>query len=414
MLYGLLKNIQSKAKERWAMMKLVWKVLVGIIIIGIIGFGILVYLNRPISEEVVNEEIEKHLEKLVDKSESLSSVLLTIYSDSTDYFHQFAIGTKSLTSDQPVKADSQYHSASVGKTMCATIFGMLVDEGKINYDDKINIWLDDDILKGLFVSDGTDYSDQVTIRHLLKHTSGVGDYFEGPVKSGKTMFELIIDNPDLMFTPEDLVEFTREHQEPVGKPQQQFHYSDTGYILLGLILEEIEDKSYSDILEEKIFEPLNMKDSYLMFYQEEPADMLGVYLNGINYSGKNALSIDWAGGGIVTTMSDLLTFMLALENGDLVSDEVYQQMTDFSESFDKGIYYGMGMMYFDFSELSFLLGSMTDVYGGMGATGTYMFYDKKKDTYFIANFGSLDFMEKSIEELIKIKMIYNRMEKDKY
>lgn len=396
----------------WTMVNLGWKILIGVIFIAIIGFGMLLYINTPISEEVVSKKIQRHLEKLVDENESLSSVLLTIYSDSTGYFRQFAIGTKSLDSDQPVKTDSQYHSASVGKTMCATIFGMLVDEDKINYDDKISIWLDEDILKKLFVIHGEDYSDQVNIRHLLKHTSGVGDYFEDPVKSGKTMIEMITNNPDHRFTPEDLVEFTRERQEPVGKPQQQFHYSDTGYILLGLILEEIEGKSYSDILEQRIFEPLNMKDSYLMFYQEEPADILAVYLNGINFSGKNALSFDWSGGGIVTTMDDLLTFMVALENGDLVSDEVYQQMTDFNESYDKGIYYGMGMIYFDFSELSFLLGTMTDVHGGMGATGTYMFYDNKKDTYFIANFGSLDFMEKSIEELIKIKMIYNRMEKN--
>ncbi len=393
-------------------MSLKWKILIGIILIGIIGFGMLVYINRPISEEVVRVEIQKHLEKLVDENESLSSVLFTIYSDRTGYCQQFAIGTKSLQSDQPVQIDSQYHSASVGKTMCATVFGMLVDEGKINFDDKISTWLDDDILKGLFVSGDTDYCDQVTIRHLLKHTSGVGDYFEGPVKSGKTMLEMITDNPDLLFTPEELIAFTRERQEPVGQPQQQFYYSDTGYILLGLILEAIEGKPYSDILDERIFEPLDMEDSYLMLYYEESADILGIYVNGINLSGKNALSIDWSGGSIVTTMDDLLTFMMALENGDLVSDEIYQQMTNFSESFDKGIYYGMGMMYFDFSELSFLLGSMTDIYGGMGTTGTYMFYDKEKDTYFIANFGSLDFMEKSIDELIKIRMIYNRMKNE--
>ena len=152
-----------------------------------------------------------------------------------------------------------------------------------------------------------------------------------------------------------------------------------------------------------------MNNSYLIFYQEEPADILGVYINGIDFSGKNALSVDWAGGGIVTTMDDLLTFMMALVNGDLVSDEVYHQMTDFSERLDRGIYYGMGMMYFDFSEISFLLGSMTNVYGGMGITGTYMFHDKEKDTYYIAKFGPLDFTERSIKELIRIKMIYDRM-----
>ena len=390
-------------------MKLRFKILVGIMIFIIIGIGLLNYINRPISKEVVNEKINKHLKNVVDKNASLSSALLTIYSNETGYFEQFAVGTKDLSSDKPVQKDSQFHSASVGKTMCATVFGILVDEGKINYDDKISTWLEDDILEGLYVVDSTDYSDQVTIRQLLSHTSGVGDYFEDPVISGKTMLRTIADDPDTLFKPEELIAFTRDNQDPVGKPGQQFHYSDTGYILLGIILEAIEEKPYADILEERIFEPLDMKNSYLMFYNDEPVDILGVYIDGINFSNKNALSIDWSGGGIVTTMDDLLTFMMALENGDLLSSEVYQQMTNFKARYDKGIYYGMGMMRFDFSELSFLLGSMTDVYGGIGSTGEFMFYDKEKDTYFIANFGALDFAEESIEELIKIRMIFDRM-----
>lgn len=390
-------------------MKLGIRILVGVIILVVIGFGVLAIMNRPISKDAINEKIEKHLTKIVEKNDSLSSVLLTIYSEQTGYFEQFAVGTKNRLSDQPVQTDSQYHAASVGKTMLAAVYGMLVDEGKIGYDDKINSWLDADILKGLFVIDGVDYKDQVTLKQLLSHTSGVGDYFEGPVKSGKPLLDQISSNPDLSFTPEELIAFTRENQDPVGQPGQQFYYSDTGYILLGLILEAIEGKPYSDILEERIFEPLGMNDSYLMFYNDEPADIVGIYINGIDYSDRNALSVDWAGGGVVTTMNDLLTFMKALENGVLLSDEVYRQMTDFTHRYEKGIYYGMGMMYFDFSELSFLLGRVTDVYGGVGATGTYVLYDKEKDTFFIANFGSLDFTEKSIEELVKIRMIYDRM-----
>ncbi|WP_246628134.1 serine hydrolase domain-containing protein [Paenibacillus oenotherae] len=368
-------------------------------------------MNRPIPQAAVTEKIGEQLTEIVANHDSLSSALLTIYSNRTGYFEQFAVGTKNRTTDQPVQPDSQYHAASVGKTMCAAIYGMLVDEGKINFDDKINAWLDADILKGLFVVDGTDYSGQVTLRQLLSHTSGVGDYFEGPVISGEPMLEMLTSNPNLSFTPEELVAFTRDNQAPIGKPGQQFYYSDTGYILLGFILEAIEGKPYSAILEERIFQPLGMKDSYLMFYQDEPADILGIYINGIDYSDRNALSVDWSGGGVVTTMNDLLTFMKAFETGTLVSDEVYEEMTDFNHRYDKGIYYGMGMMYFDFSELSFLLGlsSMTDVYGGVGATGSYVLYDKEKDTYFIANFGSLDFAEKGIEELVKIRMIYDRM-----
>ncbi|MDQ6422000.1 serine hydrolase domain-containing protein [Paenibacillus sp. LHD-117] len=390
-------------------MKLVIRIVLGFILVAGIGFGVLAYMNRPISKEAVTEKIEQRLTNVLEKNDSLSSALLTIYSGETGYFEQFAVGTTNRSSDQPVRTDSPYHAASIGKTMNAVIYGLLVDEGKISFDNKIDSWLEDDILKGLFVVNGTDYSDKVTLKHLLSHTSGVGDYFEGPVRSGKPLLEMITANPDLSFTPEELIAFARDHQDPVGTPGQQFYYSDTGYVLLGLILEAIEGKSYSDILEERIFEPLGMKNSYLMFYQEKPADILGIYLNGIDLSDRNALSVDWAGGGVVTTMDDLLAFMRALENGAFLSDEVYGQMTDFSHRYDKGIYYGMGMMRFDFSELSFLLGSMTDVYGGVGATGTYVLYDKAKDTFFIANFGSLGFAEKGIEELVKIRMIYDRM-----
>lgn len=388
--------------------------LFGIIIVVGIVFCVFVIINRPISKAAVSEEIKTRLTKIVEKDETLSSALLTIYSNKTGYFEQFAVGTKNQYSELPVQIDSRYHSASIGKTMCATVFGILSDEGKINLNDKISSWLDDDILKGLFIVDGTDYSDQVTLKHLLSHTSGIGDYFEGPVKSGKPMLEIISSNPDLFFTPEELIAFTRENQIPVGKPGQQFYYSDTGYILLGFILEAIEEKPYSAILVDRIFQPLGMTESYFMFYNDKPTDIIGIYMNEIDFSNKNALSIDWAGGGVVTTMNDLLTFMMALENGTILSDDVYSQMTDFSNIYTKGIYYGMGMMYFDFSELSLLLklSSMTDVYGGVGATGTYMLYDKEKDTYFIANFGSLDYGEKGLEELVKIRMIYDRMNID--
>ncbi|MGO4369743.1 serine hydrolase domain-containing protein [Paenibacillus sp. MCAF20] len=323
-------------------MKIAIRVLIGVFLLVVIGFGVLAIMNRPISKEAVNEKIEKHLTKVLKKNDSLSSVLLTIHSGQTGYSEQFAVGTKNHASDQPVQVDSPYHSASIGKTMNAVVYGMLVDEGTVRYDDKINTWLGDDILKGLFAIDGIDYSDQVTVRHLLSHTSGVGDYFEGPVRSGKPILEMIRSNPDLSFTPIDLIAFTRENQEPVGRPGQQFYYSDTGYILLGLILETIEGKPYSAILEETIFEPLGMDDSYLMFYNDEPADIVGIYLDDIDLSEKDALSVDWAGGGV-------------------------------------------------------------------GATGTYVLYDKEKDTFFIANFGSLDFAQKGIEELVKIRMIYDRM-----
>lgn len=390
-------------------MRLAISIVLCVVVLAVIGYGVLAFMNRPISEETVTGKIEHYLTHLLDNNDSLSSILLTISSNRTGYHEQFAVGTKNFFSKEPVRADSQYHSASIGKTMCAVVYGMLADEGRISLDDKITTWLDADTLRGLFVVKGTDYSGQVTLRHLLSHTSGVGDYFAGPVHSGQPMLERITADPNLSFTPERLIAFTRDYQNAVGLPGERFYYSDTGYILLGFILEQMEGKGYADILEQRIFKPLGMKDSYFMTEQKETADILGIYMNGIDFSDKKAISVDWSGGGVVTTMNDLLTFMKALEQGSLLSDAAYGQMTDFTHRYGKGIYYGMGMMYFDFSKLSFLLSTMPDVYGGVGATGTYVLYDKKRDTYFIANFGSLDFTEKAIEELVKIRMIYDRM-----
>jgi D-alanyl-D-alanine carboxypeptidase len=139
-------------------MKLAIRILLGVVLVVGTGFGVLAYMNRPISKETVTEKIENQLTKIVEKNDSLSSALLTIHSNQTGYFEQFAVGTVKQSSNQPVQVDSQYHAASVGKTMNATVYGLLVDEGKINFDDKVNTWLGANILKGLFEIDGTDYS----------------------------------------------------------------------------------------------------------------------------------------------------------------------------------------------------------------------------------------------------------------
>jgi len=172
-----IKYTQNSAwKERRSNMKKLLIVLAVILTIAAAGIGLLSYANRPLSLAAGNTSIEDYLKKTLDENESLSSLLLTIHSPKTGYHQQFAVGTKSHTDAKPATPASRYHSASIGKTFCATIFGLLKEEGGLTYDDPISTWLDDEILKGLFVVDGADYSNQVTIRHLLSHTSGVGDY----------------------------------------------------------------------------------------------------------------------------------------------------------------------------------------------------------------------------------------------
>lgn len=374
------------------------------------GVGTLAYLNRPLSRAELDAEIEERLRSAVTEDDALSSALFTVASGRDGRLLQYAVGTMGAAGEVPVRTDSPYHSASVGKTMLATVYGQLVDEGRIGFDDRIAPWLDTETLSDLFVVEGVDHSGEVTFAHLLSHTSGVADYFEGPTRSGTPILDQIASDPDRVFTPADLLAFTREHQESVGVPGTVFAYSDTGYLLLGVVLERLEGKTYAEILQDRLFEPLGMVDSYLMTEFGPDSGILPLTLDGIDLSRRASLSVDWAGGGIITTMDDLLAFSRALHGGGLVSDDVLTRFTDFSQEMQSGIHYGLGMVQFRFTELSPLLFTMSDLHGAVGASGTFALYDPINDTHYIANFGSLDYRQKAIEQLVELRLLIDRLQ----
>ncbi|MFF2369295.1 serine hydrolase domain-containing protein [Agromyces sp. NPDC058110] len=381
----------------------------GLVALVLMGVGVLAVLNRPLSRDEVDAAIEQRLRAVVDGDATVSRVLLTIASGSDGRLMQYAVG-EADAAGEPVAIDSAYHSASVGKSMLAAVYGQLVDEGVLEWESPVATWLDDGTLGGLFVVDGVDHADEVTVGQLLSHISGVADYFEGPVTAGSPMLEQLIADPDRSYTPQDLLAFSRERQVPVGVPGERFSYSDTGYVLLGLALEQIEGEAYERVLERRLFEPLGMADSRFMTEFGAGSDILPITIDGVDFSERNALSVDWAGGGVATTMGDLLVFVRALYGGDLVSPPVLSDLTDFAHEMESGIRYGMGTMQFRFAELSPLLFSMTDLHGAVGATGTFALYDPSSDTAYVANFGSLDFQQKAIEELVQVRLLVDRLQ----
>nr|HPJ90287.1 serine hydrolase domain-containing protein [Thermotogota bacterium] len=275
----------------------------------------------------------------------------------------------------------------------------------LNFDDPVSDYLDDHLLENLFVYKGKDYKDQVTIHHLLSHTSGVADYFEDKAIDTENMKMLILKEKDRIWKPEDLIHFTQNHQKAVSRPGERYHYSDTGYILLGLLVERISGCSFATMLHEKIFSPLQMKDSYLMFYsQPESGNNLlnDIWFAGHEISNWNSLSIDWAGGGIVSTLDDLKVFIRALNHYEIISEKTLKEMYVFKHKFVTGLYYGLGFMEYRFRDYSPTLGFLPSLRGHMGVLGTQVFYDKNSDTTVIMNLGSTDYTSKSVRLLIQI------------
>ncbi len=300
--------------------------------------------------------------------------------------------------------DQQFHTASVGKLMTATLIFMAIENKGLTLDSPISDYLDKDLLSSLFVYEGHDYQEEVTIKHLLSHTSGVNDYFESKTMDGSLFIDEVIENKDEFWIPEKLINFTRTRQKAIAKPGEKFMYSDTGYVLLGLIIEKVFGIPFHLALETYIFKPLDMNQTGLSFYSEnfDPARLAPLYINGTDVRNFTSLSCDFSGGGIFTTTDDLLRFLKAFQEGMLISKNSIDAMARFENRFHRGIYYGQGLMETRFKEFFFLLGKLPNLRGHIGVTGAHAWYDPKSKGMYVLNVGNVKDMAKSFRLLIKI------------
>lgn len=305
-----------------------------------------------------------------------------------------------------------YHIASVGKLFTAVLTGMLIESGKLDWSSKLNTFFDPSELDGLFRYEGINYADQVTVEQLLGHTSGVSDYFEGPVKSGAPLIEQFMREPNRVWTPQELLLTARENLEPVAPPGIRYRYSDTGYVLLGLLIERAAGASFESLLHNRIFQPLGMRDS-CMLYRSEPAggplrSLAPIWHKGVDVSGYASLSCDWAGGGIVSTADDLLAFSRALRSSKLLQPGTLRHMDSFDRKFRPGLHYGLGMMEVRFEQFFFLLRGYPRYRGHIGILATHLFCDPDSDTHIVLNFGSTAAMAQSFRALTAITDIVRK------
>jgi len=216
--------------------------------------------------------------------------------------------------------------ASITKTYTAVVVMQLVEEGKFSLDDTIDTWFPQQ-----------PNGDKITVRMLLSHTSGLHTYINGPqhiveMKEGKF---------SNYWAPMDMVAKANKHG-PVGEPgSSEGHYSNTNFVLLGLIVEEVTGNSWAQEVESRIIEPLGLKDTTFLSKEGVLDIMVGGYTK-MEYGTRNLLeggyqnlldqawyphpSTAWAGGDIVTTVSELMTFASALFDGKLVSRETLAVM----------------------------------------------------------------------------------------
>ena len=332
------------------------------------------------SQQNIDHQV-KELFRVELEKEMVNNAFLHVYSMSKGINIQLADGE--FESGDRVDTKNPFYVASIGKTFTATAIGLLKDNNQIAFEDPISKYLSEVILKDLHVFEGVDYTKDITIAHLLQHTSGLSDYFEDKTVDGTpNMMEQLFINPTKTWTPLELIQFSKKNMKPLFAPGTSYHYTDTEYVLLGLIIEQVSGLELHEFIKKHIFQPLNMNHTYMNLRSnpiQETAKMAEIYANAYNISSFNSLTADWAGGGLVSTTQDLIRFQEALFNGKLVKNDTLQIMQQWTPE-TQGMYYGFGLRKIVFNELHPSLPKL-EVIGHSGSTSSYLFYCPSLDTY---------------------------------
>lgn len=344
----------------------------------------------------VQEKIESAFRKQVQKDKRAENAYLLVHSEKLGIDLNIAEGETGGIKANPAQAS---HMASVGKLFTATIIGMLHDKGLLNFDDKLTQYLDTDLMHGLHVYKGKEYSGDIRIKHLLKQTSGLNDVFF-------PLVEKLINDPALEMTAREAVAWGKENTEPVEKPGQKHFYTDTNYYLLGFIVESIMQEPFHEVLHEMILEPLQMDHAYMCGFSEPrvksqyPAANLR--LSNINLIDDIRIAkIDYAGGGLIAPLNEFLIFMKALIGGQLIKESTLQQMIndDVKMGFP-AIGFNYGYSIWKTRAIPLIMPQKYYCWGCVGVSGAFMFYQPQTESYIIGTFNDDSYRSKGLRFML--------------
>lgn len=360
----------------------------------------LIFAFSAFSQSKEEKKIRNLFEKELKKDE-VRNAFFAMHSKKLGLDVNWAEGE--FKDDSKVTATNPFHSASIGKSFTSTAVVMLQEDGKLDFEDPIRTHLDSEIMEHLHVYEGVDYSDQITISHLLQHRSGLPDFFEDQPSEGPSMQELMVTDTAHFWTPLELLLFAKDRMKPHFPPGTGYHYSDTEYILLGMIIENITAKELHEVFKERIFQPLEMKHTS-MHLRSKPLEPTGrmseLYVEDLEISDFTSLSLDWAGGGLLTTTDDLMKFHRALMGGKLVAQSSLDKMQNWTDE-SKGMYYGYGLRKIELKELFFTLPDVSLI-GHSGSTGSFMYYCPEWDIYLTGTFNQTKYLRKHVMFLSKV------------
>ena len=320
-------------------------------------------------------DLERKLAALLDDSErrtDTSGVAFALAQPSTGWTWVYG------------DSHAPYFIASITKLYTTALVMDLVNRGHIGLDLPIVSYLPRDVVAGLNVQDGVDRSEEITVRHLLSHTSGIADYFEQKRTDGTTTFGRAL-VADQGWTFEQAVEIAKHEMRPRFAPGApgKASYSDTNYQLLGAIVGSVTGMTFEAALAERVISPLELSRTYLFTAETlDRYDQVATMLWGTEpVRIPLVMASVGADGGIVSTADESMRFLQAFMTGELFPSHYLADMQREWRRIFFPLQYGVGVMRFALPRVMTGFRSAPAMIGHSGASGAVAFYAPKIDLY---------------------------------
>jgi D-alanyl-D-alanine carboxypeptidase len=291
------------------------------------------------------KDLKRYLTKLVDKENFIGIVVLIDKPNNPLWLKHF--GLANLENKITTNTNDLFRIASATKPFIATLVIKLAMAGKINLDAQLANYLDNTYLHDI------NNANSVTVRQLLSMQSGIYNYTDNLKYAA-----FVKKHPRHKWSPMEVLHFAR-NMPAAFEPGTISQYSNTNYILLGILIEKVTGKSLADALNDEIFQPLKLNNTYLEMQQAIPNPIVPgyVYKNG-NFQNTSHINDGrgLADGGIVTNASDLNNFIR-----HLMTDEKFipakwrlQMLTFHPMHSEDKVEYGLGLIRYHIQDVEII------------------------------------------------------------
>jgi D-alanyl-D-alanine carboxypeptidase len=324
---------------------------------------------------MINDDFLKNvLHKMADGKSIYSAILCVENSDRS-------ISWTGATGE--MQTESRFFIASVTKLFVTAVVMRLINDNRLEFNDKISKHLPDGLCQKLHVLNGADYSGEITVRHLISNTSGLPDYFFHKQSNGRTVATDLLEGKDEPWPIDrtiDLIKGLRPKFKPGAKGKAS--YSDTNYQLLGRIIENITGESIGEVFHDFIISELKLQNTYaysntsdntpVPFYYKSRQLWLPEYMTSIS-----------AEGGIVATAGELMLFLKAFFNGQFFPRERIEELKQWNLILPPPgmFYFGIGLEKLFTPRILSPFKPVKEILGFWGQTGSFAFHHPGSGLY---------------------------------